>query len=115
MLAVNNNAHAPTDHDHSEQEAAWREHCTASTAPVTAALFGEIDQPVPEPTTAPLFTAISPHAAPTGRAAGLIAQPAASHPSGDVALFATVLNMPTEHGPAGPLAFEFGLDWHPNP
>lgn len=73
-------------------------------------LFPEPDPPAPTPvpTTAPLFDT-APVIASARRVDYGTAVLPQHQPRGDVALFDTVLSLPAETGPAGPLAFGFEL------
>jgi len=96
-----------------EQEHAWRRHCAEhakTTTPVALSLFGDTEQAVPAaPTTAPLFTAEQVPTASARRPTNSAAPIPSRRPAGDVALFDTVLTLPSETT-TGPLAFHFTVD-----
>jgi hypothetical protein len=96
-----------------EQEDAWRRHCAEyakTTTPVALPLFGDTEQAVPAaPTTAPLFTAEQAPTSSARRPTNSAAPIPTRRPAGDVALFDTVLTLPSETA-TGPLAFHFTVD-----
>jgi hypothetical protein len=72
-------------------------------------LFPELEPPAPapEPTTAPLFDA-EPSTVARPLAGSAAPVPDHHQPTGDVALFATVLELPNDTA-AGPLALQFSV------
>jgi hypothetical protein len=96
-----------------EREYAWRRHCAEyakTTTPVALPLFGDTEQAAPAaPSTAPLFTAEQAPTASARRPANSAAPIPSRRPAGDVALFDTVLTLPSETA-TGPLAFQFTVD-----